>query len=103
MRPFGVIMAERMAREGLSQRALAKILGVQQPSLHAWLSGKRPLPANHLPLLLQTFTHSSVAERDELEAAALLTGGTPELVAYVAPLLDAHLRGRGKARSVRKH
>lgn len=96
MRSFGELMTEQMTRHGLTQRALASVLKVRQPTLHSELRGKRPFPPKHIPTLRRAFSDATPAELAELETAALLTGGTPELQAFVVRLLDERAAKRPK-------
>lgn len=34
-----------------SQAALARALGVKSPTVHQWITGERPVPADHCPTI----------------------------------------------------
>ena len=85
MRTFARIVADRQKHLGLSQRQLASAVGVRQPTLHNWLSGRRSVPDGRLDRLLDALQLDEDGRRDA-ELAALLTTAPKRLVALVEAL-----------------
>lgn len=80
------------------QAALAAHLGLKQPQIADWVSGKKPVPLDHCPLI-QAFTEGAVTceelRQDKTEYFAMIrTQGAPTTsVADLAPSPTAAISG----------
>lgn len=52
-RELGYIIRKRRLELNLSQRAIARHVGVSIPTVSCWENGTRPLPVEKLPLIAQ--------------------------------------------------
>ena len=100
MRPFADLVQMHLRRRGLSQTRLAARIGVAQPSLAAWLSGRRPMPVRRVQFLVEAL-HLRGRARDDLVVAAWLTAA-PAPVARLVEGALARLGSRSVARLVRQ-
>lgn len=100
MRPFADLVQMHLHRRGLSQARLAARIGVAQPSLAAWLSGRRPMPVGRVQLLVEAL-HLRGRARDDLVVAAWLTAAPAPLARLVEGAL-ARLGCRSVAALVRQ-
>lgn len=93
MRPFAELVDEHRRRRRLTQAALARRVGVTQPTLAEWLSGRRPVPAMRLQRLVEALDLCGTA-RDELLVAVWIAAVPPP----VAHLLLGLMRSAGRRR-----
>lgn len=93
MQPFADLVEVHRRRCHLTQAGLAQRVGVTQPTLAEWLSGRRPVPAKRLQRLIEALGLRGAA-RDNMQVAAWLAAVPPP----VAHLLQGLMRHAGPRR-----
>lgn len=91
MRSFAELVEEHRRQRRLTQAALANRIGVTQPTLAEWLSGRRPVPTMRLLRLVDALGLRGTT-RDELLVAAWLSTAAPPAAHLLRGLLG--LAGR---------
>lgn len=91
MRSFADQVDGHRRRRRLTQAALAQRVGVTQPTLAEWLSGRRPVPTARLRRLVEVLGLRGAA-RNEVLVTAWLSAAPPP----VAHLLRGLLRQAGQ-------
>lgn len=100
MQPFADLVEAHRRRRHLTQAGLAQRVGVTQPTLAEWLSGRRPVPAKRLLRLVEALGLRGAARNDMLLAAWL--AAVPPPVAHLLQSLMRHAGPRRVATIVRQ-
>lgn len=95
-RDIGQVLKRLRENRGLSQRALAEQLGVQQPAVARWEAGGVQMPINRLDEVLRFFGYGVSYDLTAVPLSAALDGGVPYQLVRIQPPTSAN----GKAQRV---